>query len=55
MEKHIFFSENRETALRRLHNLAKEDEYYRGKTVKLARRQIPHTSDWKTWVIIKRR
>lgn len=45
-----FFSKNKKTALSRLKKLCKEDRYYcKFKDVKLARKQIDHSSNWKTW------
>ena len=50
----VFFSKNKQTAMKRVRNLAKEDPYYKGKKVKLAKKQIPHDSNWKTWQIVKK-
>lgn len=43
----VFFSENYETATERMESLYG----YKGKKVELAKKQIPHTSGWKTWAI----
>lgn len=47
----VFFAKNRKKALERLKRLQKEDNFYnRFKTVRLARRQIPHIDNFKTWM-----
>jgi len=49
----VFFSKNKETALKRLKRLQKEDKFYnRYKTVKLAKKQIPHIDKYKTWKFV---
>ncbi len=47
-----FFSKNKKTAVARVKKLAKSDKYYKNKTAKLAKRQIAHSSKWKTWKIV---
>jgi len=51
----VFFSRNRKTAIRLIKRVSKEDDYFKDKTVRLARKQIEHKSKWKTWKIIKKR
>jgi len=50
--KMAFFSKNKKTAVARVKKLAKSDKYYKNKTAKLAKRQIAHSSKWKTWKIV---
>lgn len=46
----VFFSESKKKAQARIEKLAREgDKRFKGKTVKLAKKQIPHISGWKTW------
>jgi len=48
--KRTFFSLNKKTALNRLRELQKVEPYYkRFKRVRLAKYQIPHIVNWKTW------
>ena len=50
--KNIFFSKNKNTATKRLRNLCKQDKYYcKFKKVKLAKKQIKHIANWKTWIL----
>jgi len=50
----VFFSKNRESAKKALKKLASEDKYYQGMDVKLAEKQIPHISGWKTWKRVRK-
>lgn len=51
----VFFSKNRKTALKRIKELQRTERYYKNKTIKLASKQIPHISAWKTWEVVKKR
>jgi len=51
----VFFSKNKKTAMMRLTNLAKSEKKYKGKTVRLAKEQIPHISGWKTFKIVNKK
>ena len=45
----VFFSKNKQTALARVKKLSATDKRYAGKSVVLAKQQVPHVSKWKTW------
>jgi len=45
----VFFSPNKNTALKHLKQIGIHEDYYRGKKPVLAKKQVPHISGWKTW------
>jgi hypothetical protein len=48
--KRTFFSLNKKTALNRLRELQKVEPYYKKfKKVRLAKYQVSHILNWKTW------
>jgi len=51
----VFFSKNRKTASIRIKKIAKEEKSYKNKIPKLAEKQIPHSSGWKTWKLKSKR
>ncbi len=51
----FLFAKDRNSALERIRKLAKEDRYYRCKSVRLNKKQVPHSSGWKTWKIVKQK
>ena len=51
----VFFSKNKKTAISRLKRLAKTDKYYKGKIPVLAKKQISHSTKWKTWKIRRKK
>ena len=53
--KNVFFAKDRDSALARIKRLANEDRYYRCKSVRLNKKQVPHSSGWKTWKIVKQK
>ncbi len=53
--KNVFFAKDRDSALARIKRLANEDRYYSNKSVRLNKKQVPHSSGWKTWKIVPKK
>ena len=53
--KQIFFSKNTQTAINRIKNLSVSDKNYINKFPVLAKKQIQHIDNWKTFEIKKKR
>ena len=52
--ENVFFAKDRKSALARIKGLAKENQIYKNKFVRLNKKQVPHSLGWKTWEIIRK-